>query len=790
MLSKMIAAVTLAALPITAVTHQPAVGEEATGSFSIVGGQVQPSSAFPELVLVDITKDGQFDAGVCSGTIIDDKWVLTAAHCFTPGENETATVYAHTVYGLATDNRTHRIGYPVKRIISHPRYRWGFIQHHYDVALLELEKPISEGHPKDSASGRNLERHPNAQLRVPVATLDAPGMPIPTSGQATVAGRGTIGYAFVNEGGRRVGYPTGNAQRRAYSAEVPIRSGCKRWLMICAEDPIDIGTVQHLRPEEKHDWKQHRNPASCQGDSGGPLYRTLSSGEHRQVGIVSHSLASDDVVDFWEGDICGRVSTYYTSVSYLRPWIDAVMAANLGPTDPIPNPRLPFPPADTPPSPPGSGGDTQPTPPSANPPSATPPSTDPPAAQPPSVQPPTGSQPQPPVAPVPPAVPAPPAVPGPPVPAPPPASGPQPPAAQPPAGQPPTAQPPVQPPASDQPKPSPTPREPGVLGSLPDVGRGPLSWPVTAQPAAAGSDLAIGVNRLAKQIASTQQLPAPASQVALLASEVTMADALASGVLQDRAPLYLTNPAALEPLVAKELTTNGIREVWILGGPAAVHPSVQAELEARGIRTTRIAGQDRTQTAAAIAAAAQALQPASTPSVFIARAFGDGRDETRSWADSIALGGLAARTGTPVLLSASDQVSPALANALTRGTNTTIVGGHHAISAGVATQVTERTGLAPTRLAGQNRADTAAMIARQFKDPKQVIVIDGQGKHAWQLGFSLAGLAQRLNAPILLASGTTLPPETKAALTDLGVDQAICIGPDALCTQVHTLTKR
>lgn len=307
-------------------------------------------------------------------------------------------------------------------------------------------------------------------------------------------------------------------------------------------------------------------------------------------------------------------------------------------------------------------------------------------------------------------------------------------------------------------------------------------------PQTSGSDIAIGINRLRAGFAQQTNTPKLTGSVALLASESKNADALASGVLQQAAPLYLTQTDQLEPAVLAELQRSGVREVWLLGGPQALSPGVEQALQRAGFQTRRIAGADRTQTAAAIAQAANALDLAEPTTRFIARAFGDQGDETRSWADAIALGGLAAKTNNPVFLSSSTQLSASVGAQLAKGMPTVIIGGQAAITGAVESQVQARTGQHPRRLAGLNRADTAALIARQFVSPKRAIVIDGQGKDAWQLGFTLAGLSRDLNAPILLASGDIVPAETQRVLKELAIKDTICIGSNAMCATVKSVT--
>ena len=758
--------------------------QEPHGEFNIVNGTPVPDTEYPEVVLLEIHNQNGTQ-GICGGTILEDQWILTAAHCFEANHSGRVIVHAYTPFGLADTGETFPVKHRVAAIYEHPSYRaeastYARNRWRFDIALLKLFTPISQGKPVDPKTGKEHQRPAGFVPTLPTTQLETTGAAIPRSGEnGLVVGRGTSRFSVPDK--RYI--PDTSVLKQA---RVPFTHFCVTDEMVCAESPIDLWTVRDVPIADRHDQIRHRNPGSCFGDSGGPLYDVDPQGRRRQVGVVSGHLVSEYTYQFWQDDICGRIPVMYTSIAYLRPWIDAVRSANLSPGDPVPNPPLtkpPLGPTGQPgqPQPPQGDGQGHPNPPSTQPDQpGTPPGT-----------------PQPPASPQQPGPALPPAPPQPPVsPQRPPGSGNGSPGGGPGGQNPaqpapaPAPVPPVANPEQPSAPPVATPGylpsradDPQVLRQIPKPAANAMRWIVPNDSGNHGSDLAIGINRL--RTAFIAQSPSPlaaaTAPIALIASETTMADALASGALQSDKPLYLTQPHTLEPRVLAELTARGTQEVWLLGGPAAVHPAVETALHQHGIRTKRIAGQDRTQTAAAIATTVQAQQPGTPAHRYVARAFGDGKDETRSWADSIALGALAAKTRTPVVLTASAQLSDAARNQLTPGLTTTIIGGEAAISAPVAGQIGARTGQTPKRIAGANRADTAKQIASHFPRQSRAIVIDGQGQHAWQLGFTLAGLASDLNAPILLTAGSTIPPETQAALRALRRDQVICMGTSATC---------
>ena len=97
----------------------------------------------------------------------------------------------------------------------------------------------------------------------------------------------------------------------------------------------------------------------------------------------------------------------------------------------------------------------------------------------------------------------------------------------------------------------------------------------------------------------------------MLASGVNFPDGLAAASLAGAlgAPLLLTPPAALAPETISALTALKVKTVQIVGGTNAVSSGVISQLTTAGYTVpTAIAGTDRYGTAAAIAAAAAAVE--------------------------------------------------------------------------------------------------------------------------------------------------------------------------------------
>jgi putative cell wall-binding protein len=152
-----------------------------------------------------------------------------------------------------------------------------------------------------------------------------------------------------------------------------------------------------------------------------------------------------------------------------------------------------------------------------------------------------------------------------------------------------------------------------------------------------------GADRFATAAAVAGEVASPGGTVYVV-SGLTFADALAVGPVagRDGAPLLLVVPDRIPAPTAAALDALRPAEIVVVGGSAVVGEAVAAALAERAT-VRRIAGRDRFETAAAVAAAAYPEPPGGA---VIATGL--------AFADALAGGPAAARAGHPLLLVAVD----------------------------------------------------------------------------------------------------------------------------------------
>jgi M6 family metalloprotease-like protein len=184
-------------------------------------------------------------------------------------------------------------------------------------------------------------------------------------------------------------------------------------------------------------------------------------------------------------------------------------------------------------------------------------------------------------------------------------------------------------------------------------------------------------------------------------------------------------------------------------------------------QVARVSGGDRYETAVAIAKA----HFVQSDNVVIAT----GQD----FPDALSASGLCGVLRAPLLLTRKDSVPDTVTAAIASlgVKHVWIVGGDTVVSASVQSQLDNLAGVDATRVAGGNRYDTARKIALVVKanggGSDGAFLANGRG---FPDALACSPLAYARRMPILLTEATTLPPDTKAAITALAPSQLLVAG--------------
>ncbi|MCA9867615.1 MAG: trypsin-like serine protease [Anaerolineae bacterium] len=263
---------------LATVTALMATGARAESDApAIVGGQEADPGEWPwQVALVSKGIDpgnGQF----CGGALIDERWVLTAAHCVDTATTNSLDIVAGIHDLVTVDAGAVRVA--LSQIIVHPG--WNDSTKDNDIALLKLAQPIAE-------RARSATALPIAYSKLPPASVGAL-----VGVDATVTGWG-------NRSSSGQDFPA-----RLHEVVVPIISNvdCHNAYGNLTDNMLCAGLAQGGKD-------------SCQGDSGGPL--VVADGPNwQQAGIVSFGI----------GCALPGYPGVYTRVSRYLDWI----ASNIHP---------------------------------------------------------------------------------------------------------------------------------------------------------------------------------------------------------------------------------------------------------------------------------------------------------------------------------------------------------------------------------------------------------------------------------------------------------------------------
>jgi len=94
-------------------------------------------------------------------------------------------------------------------------------------------------------------------------------------------------------------------------------------------------------------------------------------------------------------------------------------------------------------------------------------------------------------------------------------------------------------------------------------------------------------------------------------------------------------------------------------------------------------------------------------------------------------------------------------------------------------------GITPTRIAGQDRYETAVKIAQQIVSPTELFVVTGED---YPDALSIASIAALKQAPIILVPKDSMPNSVKSYISNLNVSKTYVVGysdiiSDSVCNQ-------
>ncbi|XP_041059061.1 acrosin-like [Carcharodon carcharias] len=255
-------------------SNRPAVNEEEEDlNLEILGNHDADLGAWPWLVSVQVaSKDGTY-GHTCGGSVIDNYWVLTAAHCFKAKiANNVEKIML--VFGLQQISRFSKDTYarPVAEVIKHENYNPDTESN--DIALIKVTDPIVF---TDYVQPVCLQYQ-----KLDIAELK----PCVTAGWGMVEGKGRRKDVLQEQ-------------------EISIIPTA-----ICNQGDWYNGSLSDQVLCAGFKWA---GPDRCQTDSGGPLVcKVLGAGKFYQLGVTNWGLG------------CGHKAHpgIYTSVRKYIEWIE------------------------------------------------------------------------------------------------------------------------------------------------------------------------------------------------------------------------------------------------------------------------------------------------------------------------------------------------------------------------------------------------------------------------------------------------------------------------------------
>ncbi|XP_076678159.1 venom protease-like [Andrena cerasifolii] len=249
----------------------------------IVGGTKSDPKEFPHMAAVGYDSPTGGIQWSCGGTLISERFVLTAAHClYSVNWGNANWVRLGDLNLVRTDDDAKPQTLRVERRIQHPDYKWPSAYN--DIALLKMERDVQF----------------DAWIRPSCLAYSLPD--VGNDGKAVATGWGVVDWNDDRGSSDllKVTIKLVSTQKcnSSFNQESKLERGINNESQLCAG-------------EEGKD--------TCQGDSGGPLaiYNNDYNCMYSLMGVTSI------------GSLCGSIIPgVYTRVYHYIPWIESVVWPN------------------------------------------------------------------------------------------------------------------------------------------------------------------------------------------------------------------------------------------------------------------------------------------------------------------------------------------------------------------------------------------------------------------------------------------------------------------------------